>query len=78
MWLERGVSGMGRSLKDEENGRIVGKYEIGRMIGIGTFAKVSIARNVDTGEEVAIKVINKKLIEKYQIAELVLAFISKL
>ncbi|GJN10627.1 hypothetical protein PR202_ga28737 [Eleusine coracana subsp. coracana] len=39
--------------------RRVGKYELGRTIGEGTFAKVRIAKNTETGEHVAIKILDK-------------------
>ncbi|XWS74430.1 hypothetical protein CRYUN_Cryun02cG0215400 [Craigia yunnanensis] len=39
---------------------LFGKYELGRLLGCGAFAKVYHARNVRTGQSVAIKVINKK------------------
>lgn len=39
---------------------LFGKYEIGRLLGCGAFAKVYHARNVRNGQSVAIKVINKK------------------
>lgn len=35
------------------------KYEIGKLLGCGAFAKVYHARNVATGQSVAIKVVNK-------------------
>ncbi|KAG6415555.1 hypothetical protein SASPL_122968 [Salvia splendens] len=35
------------------------KYELGRLLGCGAFAKVYLARDVATGQEVAIKVIHK-------------------
>lgn len=38
----------------------VGRYEIGRTLGEGTFAKVKFARNVETGENVAIKILDKE------------------
>jgi len=34
----------------------VGKYEIGKTLGEGSFGKVKYALNVETGEAVAIKV----------------------
>lgn len=34
----------------------VGKYEIGKTIGEGTFGKVKLAVNMETGEKMAIKV----------------------
>jgi tRNA A-37 threonylcarbamoyl transferase component Bud32 len=40
----------------------VGKYEIGKTIGEGTFGKVRFARNVDTGERVAMKILDKAAI----------------
>uniref|UniRef100_A0A6V7QVE3 non-specific serine/threonine protein kinase n=1 Tax=Ananas comosus var. bracteatus TaxID=296719 RepID=A0A6V7QVE3_ANACO len=36
--------------------RKVGKYEVGRTIGEGTFAKVKFAQNTETGESVAMKI----------------------
>ncbi|MFS7965475.1 putative protein kinase CAMK-CAMKL-CHK1 family [Helianthus anomalus] len=36
-----------------------GRYEKGKLIGTGTFAKVYHVRELATGESVAIKVINK-------------------
>ncbi|XVE58929.1 hypothetical protein DITRI_Ditri05aG0002500 [Diplodiscus trichospermus] len=39
---------------------LFGKYELGRLLGCGAFAKVYHARNVRTGQSVAIKIINKK------------------
>ncbi|RZC63098.1 hypothetical protein C5167_024860 [Papaver somniferum] len=40
------------------------KYEIGRLLGCGAFAKVYHARNIQTGESVAIKAISKQKIVK--------------
>nr|AIZ68215.1 CBL-interacting protein kinase 09-like protein [Albuca bracteata] len=44
----------------------VGKYEVGRTIGEGTFAKVKFARNMETGESVAMKVLEKSAILKHK------------
>ncbi|TVU35048.1 hypothetical protein EJB05_16916, partial [Eragrostis curvula] len=49
---KRGAGGAGASL--------MGKYELGRVLGHGTFAKVYHARQVETGESVAIKVLDKE------------------
>ncbi|KAL6499917.1 CBL-interacting protein kinase 18 [Orobanche gracilis] len=38
------------------------KYELGRLLGQGTFGKVHFARGVETGQSVAIKVIDKEKI----------------
>ncbi|KAG0456459.1 hypothetical protein HPP92_024247 [Vanilla planifolia] len=43
---------------------ILGRYELGKLLGHGTFAKVYHARNVHTGESVAIKVIDKERVLK--------------
>lgn len=42
----------------------VGKYELGRVLGEGTFAKVKFARNIETGQSVAIKILDKEKIFK--------------
>jgi 5'-AMP-activated protein kinase catalytic alpha subunit len=47
----------------------VGKYEIGKLLGEGTFAKVKLAKNKETGESVAIKVIDKEKILKHKMVE---------
>lgn len=49
--------------------RRVGKYELGRTIGEGTFAKVKFARNSETGEPVAIKIIDKEKVLKHKLVE---------
>ncbi|KAG6524044.1 CBL-interacting serine/threonine-protein kinase 12-like [Zingiber officinale] len=43
-------------------GLLLGKYEVGRLLGHGTFAKVYHARHAGTGESVAIKVLDKEKI----------------
>eukprot|EP00268_Persea_americana_P051655 TRINITY_DN571_c2_g1_i3.p1 TRINITY_DN571_c2_g1~~TRINITY_DN571_c2_g1_i3.p1 ORF type:complete len:446 (+),score=67.69 TRINITY_DN571_c2_g1_i3:395-1732(+) len=49
--------------------RKVGKYEIGRTIGRGTFAKVKFAQNTETGESVAMKVLDRRTIIKHKMVE---------
>ncbi|MBA0847586.1 hypothetical protein Goshw_020252 [Gossypium schwendimanii] len=49
--------------------RRVGKYEVGRTIGEGTFAKVKFARNSETGEAVALKILDKEKVLKHKMAE---------
>lgn len=46
----------------EIKGLILGRFEVGKLLGHGTFAKVYHARNVKTGASVAIKVIDKEKI----------------
>ncbi|KAL9691957.1 hypothetical protein QQ045_012385 [Rhodiola kirilowii] len=43
---------------------LLGRYEMGKLLGQGTFAKVYHARNAQTGEDVAIKIIDKEMILK--------------
>ncbi|KAI8899953.1 kinase-like domain-containing protein, partial [Globomyces pollinis-pini] len=42
----------------------LGDYTIGKTIGQGAFSKVKLATHNDTGQKVAIKVIDKKLMEE--------------
>ncbi|KAF8719278.1 hypothetical protein HU200_023977 [Digitaria exilis] len=44
----------------KRGGLLLGRYELGRVLGHGTFAKVYHARHADTGETVAIKVLDKE------------------
>jgi carbon catabolite-derepressing protein kinase len=45
--------------KQQKSKNLLGKYELGRLLGRGTFAKVYLARPVAGGEPVAVKVIDK-------------------
>ncbi|KAK4276923.1 hypothetical protein QN277_015012 [Acacia crassicarpa] len=49
--------------------RKVGKYEIGRTIGEGTYAKVKFAQNTETGESVAMKVLDRSTIIKHKMVD---------
>lgn len=44
----------------------VGRYELGRTLGEGNFAKVKFARNVETGENFAIKILDKEKLLKHK------------
>lgn len=48
---------------------LFGKYEMGRLLGQGTFAKVYYGKNLTTNESVAIKVINKDNVKKEGLME---------
>ncbi|KAI3701594.1 hypothetical protein L6452_26783 [Arctium lappa] len=50
--------------EDRNNGVLHGKYELGRQLGHGTFAKVYHSRNVHTGKSVAMKVVGKEKVIK--------------
>jgi len=49
---------------EQKGGVLMQKYELGRLLGKGTFAKVYHARNLITGMSVAIKVIDKEKVLK--------------
>uniref|UniRef100_A0A0C9RSV7 non-specific serine/threonine protein kinase n=1 Tax=Wollemia nobilis TaxID=56998 RepID=A0A0C9RSV7_9CONI len=48
---------------------LMGRYELGRLLGQGTFAKVYQAKNVKTGQSVAIKAMDKEKILKVGMME---------
>ena len=50
------------SRNQERNSNIVGNYRIEKTIGEGTFGKVKLAVHVPTGEQVAIKILEKSKI----------------
>lgn len=56
--------------------RKVGKYEVGRTIGEGTFAKVKFAQNTETGESVAMKVLDRSTIIKHKMVDQVCLLFS--
>ncbi|KAG5552840.1 hypothetical protein RHGRI_010822 [Rhododendron griersonianum] len=45
------------------------RYELGRVLGQGTFGKVHFARNLDTGMSVAVKIIDKEKVFKVGLIE---------
>lgn len=49
--------------------RKVGKYEVGRTIGEGTYAKVKFAQNTESGESVAMKVLDRSTILKHKMID---------
>ncbi|KAH1068509.1 hypothetical protein GYH30_006178 [Glycine max] len=49
---------------EQKGGVLMQRYELGRLLGQGTFAKVYYARNIKTGMSVAIKIIDKEKILK--------------
>uniref|UniRef100_A0A803MY65 non-specific serine/threonine protein kinase n=1 Tax=Chenopodium quinoa TaxID=63459 RepID=A0A803MY65_CHEQI len=58
--------------------RVVGKYELGRTIGEGTFAKVKFARDSQTGDPVAIKILDKEKVLKHKMSEQVMGSKTKI
>ncbi|KAK2965516.1 hypothetical protein RJ640_008866, partial [Escallonia rubra] len=47
----------------------VGKYEIGKTLGEGSFAKVKYAKNDETGDSVAIKIIDRDRVLRHKMVE---------
>ncbi|CAK7345486.1 unnamed protein product [Dovyalis caffra] len=56
-------------MKKNKLTRKIGKYEVGRTIGEGTFAKVKFAQNRETGESVAMKILAKSTILKHKMVD---------
>lgn len=52
----------------------IGNYELGKTLGEGTFAKVKFATNVDTGDCVAIKILDRDQVLRHKMVEHVTAF----
>ncbi|KAG2665111.1 hypothetical protein I3760_16G114600 [Carya illinoinensis] len=55
---------MAEKSRDGNTTVLHGKYELGRLLGHGTFAKVYHARNLQTGKSVAMKVVGKEKVIK--------------
>eukprot|EP00268_Persea_americana_P006904 TRINITY_DN1249_c0_g2_i2.p1 TRINITY_DN1249_c0_g2~~TRINITY_DN1249_c0_g2_i2.p1 ORF type:complete len:444 (+),score=85.47 TRINITY_DN1249_c0_g2_i2:95-1426(+) len=45
-----------------KKGMLIGKYELGRTLGEGNFGKVKFAKNVESGQGFAVKILDKKRI----------------
>ncbi|CAA3013453.1 CBL-interacting serine threonine- kinase 6-like [Olea europaea subsp. europaea] len=61
---------------DEKSAVLHGKYELGRLLGHGTFAKVYHARNLQTDKSVAMKVVAKEKVIRVGMMEQVKREIS--
>ncbi|XP_075490385.1 CBL-interacting serine/threonine-protein kinase 6-like [Primulina tabacum] len=61
---------------EEKCGVLHGKYELGRLLGHGTFAKVYNARNIKTGKSLAIKIVGKEKVVRVGMMEQVKREIS--
>lgn len=56
-------------MKQSKVERRIGKYEVGKTIGQGSFAKVKLAKNCETGQSVALKILNKDMVLKHKMTE---------
>ncbi|KAL9228339.1 hypothetical protein vseg_003931 [Gypsophila vaccaria] len=54
---------------EQKHSVLQGRYELGRVLGQGTFARVYHARNVQTGKAVAMKVVGKEKVIKANMME---------
>ncbi|QCE08831.1 CBL-interacting serine/threonine-protein kinase 5-like [Vigna unguiculata] len=61
--MDRGSNGTGTGSSSSRN-ILFNKYEIGKLLGQGNFAKVYHGRNLNTNDSVAIKVIKKERLQK--------------
>lgn len=61
-------SSLSAAAEEELSLNLFKKYELGKLLGCGAFAKVYHARNVRSGQSVAIKSINKQRIQKGNLA----------
>ncbi|KAL5572192.1 hypothetical protein UlMin_021789 [Ulmus minor] len=57
------------SAKTKETRTRVGKYELGRTLGEGSFGKVKFAKNVETGDFVAIKILDRDQVLRHKMVE---------
>ncbi|NP_001310810.1 CBL-interacting serine/threonine-protein kinase 6 [Ziziphus jujuba] len=55
--------------RDQNSTLLHGKYELGRLLGHGTFAKVYHAKNLQSGKSVAMKVVGKEKVIKVGMME---------
>ncbi|GMN40531.1 hypothetical protein TIFTF001_009751 [Ficus carica] len=62
MWPE--IERDSGEVSSEAETNLFGKYELGKLLGRGAFAKVYHARNVGTGQSVAIKAVSKQKVAK--------------
>ena len=58
----------------EKKGMQLGKYELGRTLGEGNFGKVKFARNIETGQCFAVKILEKNKIIHLNISDQVLYY----
>lgn len=62
---------MVREVEEEREGKgmRLGKYELGRILGEGNFGKVKFAKNIETGQSFAVKILEKKKILNLKITD---------
>ena len=53
----------------KEKGMQLGKYDLGRTLGEGNFGKVKLAKNIETGQPFAVKILEKNRIIDLKITD---------
>jgi len=53
----------------KEKGMQLGKYMLGRTLGEGNFGKVKLAKNIETGQPFAVKILEKNRIIDLKITD---------
>jgi len=64
------IQNKGNEDESEESVIYLGRYETGRVIGVGGYAEVRIGKDLKTNKKVAIKVIKKDLSDKKMLERL--------
>ncbi|WOL00258.1 CBL-interacting protein kinase 1-like isoform X1 [Canna indica] len=69
---------MGKEGGEVHGKRVLGKYELGKTLGMGNFGKVKYARHVETGEAFAVKILDLKRIKSLKMEHQIMREISTL
>ena len=69
VWSDGGGEKKMSSRKTPATRTRVGKYELGKTVGEGSFAKVKFAKNVETGDNVAIKILDRDQVLRHKMVE---------
>ncbi|KAG5235984.1 CBL-interacting protein [Salix suchowensis] len=67
--MVRKVEEENQQKKRKEKGMQLGKYELGRTLGEGNFGKVKLAKNIETGQPFAVKILEKNRIIELKITD---------
>ncbi|KAJ6719933.1 CBL-INTERACTING PROTEIN KINASE 21 [Salix purpurea] len=67
--MVRKVEEENQQKKKKEKGMQLGKYELGRTLGEGNFGKVKLAKNIETGQPFAVKILEKNRIIELKITD---------
>ncbi|TXG71501.1 hypothetical protein EZV62_000080 [Acer yangbiense] len=60
---------VGGEEEEKRKGMQLGKYELGRILGEGNFGKVKLAKNLDSGQSFAVKILEKNRIIDLKITD---------